>query len=121
MGSDARFLLFTTASISPDSFLNKFVENGAEDRARAEAAAEALEKSQATTITMIRSELGELTEQEAHDFYGRITIFPDTSRISEVPQLIDKRLRTVRRRVPASPVRGTRGLVDRSGYQAPDR
>ena len=82
-GSDARFLLFTTASISPDSFLNKFVDIGPEDRARAEAAAEALSKSQAATITMIRSELAELTEQEAQDFYGRITIFPDTSRISE--------------------------------------
>ncbi len=96
-GSDARFLLFTTASISPDSFLNKFVGIGAEDRARAEAAAEALSKSQAATITMIRSELAELNEQEAQDFYGRITIFPDTSRISEVPELIDRRLRTVRR------------------------
>jgi ABC-3C protein len=96
-GSEARFLLFSTASIAPDSFLNKFVGTEVDDSVRAEAAADALGKSQAMIISNIRSELEDLTEEEAQDFYGRITIFPDASRISEVPELIDKRLRTVRR------------------------
>lgn len=96
-GSDARFLLFSTASISPGSFLNKFVGTGADDSARADAAAEALGKSQAIGISKINSELDDLTKEEAQDFYGRITIFPETSRINEVPELVDRRLRTVRR------------------------
>jgi hypothetical protein len=95
--SDARFLLFSTASISPGSFLNLFTGAGAGDEARAKAAADALEKSEAKEIAKVKSDLDDLTVEEARDFYGRITIFPDTSRINEIPALIDQRLRTIRR------------------------
>jgi hypothetical protein len=95
--SNARFLLFSTSCVSPESFLNMFVDTGSDDRARAQAAADALSKSEAITISKIRLELEALTEEEAQDFYGRITIVPNTSRIDEVPELIDRRLRTVRR------------------------
>lgn len=97
IASSGRYLLFSTATVSPDSFLRFFVEGGADDTTRSEAAIEALEQSQSVAIAKIRSELNELAEEETADFYSRITIFPSTLRINEVPSLIDSRLRTVRR------------------------
>jgi hypothetical protein len=101
-GSDARFLLFSTASISPGSFLDLFVNPDANDDARATAAAAALDKSEAKEIAKIKTDLADLTVDEARDFYGRITIFPDAPRISEIPTLIDRRFRTIRREFRAA-------------------
>lgn len=97
LGSDAQFLLFSTATISPESFLNMFVESTSDDEARANAAQTALEKSESSEVAKAKTELADLTREERGDFYGRITIFAQTPRITEIPALIDTRLRTVRR------------------------
>jgi hypothetical protein len=97
ISSNAHFMLFSTASISAGSFLSKFVDVGADDVERAIAAAQVLERSQAKITSKVKSELSSLSGNEVEDFYGRITIFPDTLRINEIPGLIDKQLRTVRR------------------------
>ena len=96
-GSNARFLLFSTSSISPGSFLNLFAGGPVDDYTMAEAAANALAKSESQEIAKVKSELDILSVEQAQDFYGRITIFPNTPRISEIPALIDQRLRTIRR------------------------
>jgi hypothetical protein len=101
-GSDARFLLFSTASISPNSFLTLFTGTQADDDARARTAANILAQSMSGEIAKVRAELDDLTPDEARDFYGRITIFPGSPRINEIPMLVDQRLRTVRREFRAA-------------------
>lgn len=101
-GSNARFLLFTTATVADHSFLELFLEPGSDDALRAEAAGKAIVESASTEISKIREELQVLAEDEAKDFYGRITIFPRTVRIGDIPSLVDRRLRTVRREFRAS-------------------
>lgn len=96
-GCNAHFLLFSTASISAGSFLNLLADTRATDDAKAEAAADALAESEAKELAKVKSDLEDLTVEEARDFYGRITIFPDTPRITEIPALIGQRLRTIRR------------------------
>lgn len=45
----------------------------------------------------MKADLADLSAEEAIDFYARITIFPDRPRIDEIPELINRRLITVRR------------------------
>lgn len=95
IGSNARFILFTTADVSPASFLNMFVGAGEDDEARARAAERASSQSASADIAKVRTVLESLTEKERCDFYGRITIFPATPRIQDIPALIDRGLRAV--------------------------
>jgi hypothetical protein len=74
--SNARFLLLTTSTISSSSFLVEFVRGQTDADKR-------LEKAD------------ELSEDERRDFYGRITIFHEGPRITDIPNLIDIRLRTI--------------------------
>jgi hypothetical protein len=96
-GSNAYFLLFTTAVISTGSFLEQFADTEADGDARAKDASNALAASQSKEIAKVKAELADLSAEEAIDFYARITIFPDTPRIDEIPELINCRLITVRR------------------------
>lgn len=95
--ANARFLLFSTAVISPGSFLAQFVDTDADGDARAKDASNALATSQSKEIAKVKSDLADLSAEEASDFYARITIFPDTPRIDDIPELINRRLITVRR------------------------
>lgn len=95
--SNALFLLFTTAVISKDSFLEDFTETPADGEKRAKLASCALATSESKEITKIKTDLANLSADEVSDFYARITIFPDTPRINEIPALINHRLITVRR------------------------
>lgn len=97
VSSDSRFLLFTTATISPSSFLVDFRGDNSDDGDRAAAAKEAIDRSESQLITAIRAQLSDLDDEELRDFYGRITIFDAAVRITEIPSLIDQHLRTVRR------------------------
>jgi hypothetical protein len=97
VGSEGRFILFSTSNIAENSFLNFFSDAPADDDTKAEAAANALAKSESQIIAKVKSELNELSYEEARDFYGRITIFANSPRISDIPAMIDQRLRTVRR------------------------
>ena len=95
--SNARFLLFSTAAISPSSFLAQFADLDADGDARAKDASNALATSQSKEIAKVKADLADLSAEEASDFYARITIFPDTPRIDDIPGLINRRLITVRR------------------------
>lgn len=95
--SKARFQLFTTSEISAGSFLEQFAEHDADGDSRARDAAAALDKSRSELISKVQGELADLTAEEASDFYSRITIFPQTARIDDIPRLISRRLITVRR------------------------
>lgn len=95
--SNAHFMLFTTAIVSKGSFLELFTDAGADGDARAQHASKALANSQSVEIAKVKVDLEDLTEEETSDFYARISIFPDTPRIDEIPELISHRLITVRR------------------------
>lgn len=97
IASKARFQLFTTSEISIGSFLEQFVGHDADGDARARVAAAALDRSRSELIAKVKNELADLTVGEASDFYSRITIFPQTTRIDGIPGLISRRLITVRR------------------------
>jgi hypothetical protein len=56
-----------------------------------------LATSQSREIAKVKADLAELSAEEASDFYARVTIFPDTPRIDDIPELINRRLITVRR------------------------
>jgi len=95
--SKARFQLFTTSEISAGSFLEQFVDDNTDGETRAVDAAAAVERSRSELIAEIKGELEDLDAEEASDFYARIAIFPGTPRIEDIPDLIRKRLITVRR------------------------
>jgi hypothetical protein len=96
VSSDGRFLLFTTATISQGSFLALFAENTVDD-VRAQAAHDAIAESRSQLIDAIRTELAQLSEDEVRDFYARITVVDAAPRITDIPALIDRHLRTIRR------------------------
>ncbi len=97
VSSSAQFILFTTASVSPGSFMELFVGSGGSAEGRASKAGEALASSTSQEIAKVKADLADLSETEAQDFYSRITISAQTSRIDDIPHLIDQRLRTTRR------------------------
>lgn len=98
MAADANFMLFTTAEIAETSFLAMFGSDTEEEEGRETKASAILAQSQSAALAKIRAELAELSEEEARDFYSRITIFDGSPRITDIPQLvIDQHLRTIRR------------------------
>lgn len=97
ISSDGRFLLFTTAAISPGSFLALFAEGSADDEVRAQSAQNAIAGSRSQLLVAIRAELEQLSEDEARDFYARISVIDAAPRITDIPGLIDRHLRTIRR------------------------
>lgn len=100
IGSNADFVLFTTATVAPGSELARFAQEGSDPAARAEAAATLLGRSTSATIGKTKTELAKLTEAELADFYGRILILDGSPRIDTIPQIVlDQHLRTVRREV----------------------
>lgn len=97
VGSTARFMLYSTAAISPGSFLKLFVGAGGSGEQRATQAAATLSTSTSKEIAKVKADLDGLGAVEAQDFYARITILPNIPRIDDVPGLIDQRLRTTRK------------------------
>ncbi|MDX1090754.1 hypothetical protein GOL89_27230 [Sinorhizobium medicae] len=97
--SRARFLLFHTGTVASGSFLSLFEEDSSDDIARAAAAADAIARTENKDLIALKGALDSLDSNEARDFYSRITIFTSTPRITDIPALVDKRLRTVRREV----------------------
>jgi hypothetical protein len=97
IGSTARFILYSTATVSPGSFLELFVGAGGSGEQRATKAAAAISTSTSKEIAKVKADLDDLSAVEAQDFYARITISPNVPRIDDVPGLIDQRLRTTRK------------------------
>jgi len=100
--SNLRFFLFTTGSVSADSFLIRFLPDypGASgDLTSLTVMADAaLAKSTSKIITPIATAFNELSDAEKQDFLERILILDGSPRIGDIPATIrDKHLRSIRR------------------------
>jgi hypothetical protein len=100
--SNLRFFLFTTGTVSTDSFLARllpdqsFATSGA--TTLTELADAALAESRSKLIAPIATEFNELSDPEKQDFLERILILDGSPRIGDIPALIrDKHMRPIRR------------------------
>ena len=100
--SNMRFLLFTTATVSADSFLARLLPDQPAAAGNAatltELADAALAKSKSQLIGPIAKEFNELSDSEKQDFLERILILDNSPRIGDIPATIrDKHMRSIRR------------------------
>lgn len=100
--SNLRFFLFTTGTVSADSFLAGLLPDqpvAAGDVATlTELADTALTKSKSQLIGPIATEFNELSDPEKQDFLERILILDGSPRIGDIPATIrDKHMRSIRR------------------------
>lgn len=91
--SSARYILYSTASVSP-GYLQYFVGEGQSAELRASGAADVLARSSSREIEKVKGDLADLKPEEAQDFYSRISIAAGAPRINAIPQIIDQRLRS---------------------------
>lgn len=97
--SNLNFYMFTTATVSPTSFVASLLDGAALD-ARKLAPSQALEAlSRGTTklARLVNAEFHKLTEEDRDDFFSRIVVFDGTPRIEDLPALVKDRMRSVRR------------------------
>ncbi|MBX8563807.1 hypothetical protein K5D44_03810 [Pseudomonas cichorii] len=98
--SDYQFFLFTTSSVSPDSFLKFFLYGADTTKAQPslwQLTENTLATSKAKSFTKIKELLSKLTELEKEDFVSRITIIDSTPRIGDLPALIKaQKMRPIR-------------------------
>jgi len=100
--SNLRFFLFTTGTVSADSFLARLLPDqpvASSDAATLTMlAGAALAKSKSQLIGPIATEFNELSDSEKQDFLERILILGGSPRISDIPASIrDKHMRSIRR------------------------
>lgn len=100
--SNLRFFLFTTGTVSADSFLARLLPDqpvASGDAATLTMLADAaLAKSKSQLISPIATEFNELSDSEKQDFLERILILGGSPRISDIPSSIrDKHMRSIRR------------------------
>lgn len=100
--SNLRFFLFTTGTVSADSFLTRLLPDhaiAADDVATlTELANAALARSNSQIIGQIAKKFNELSDPEKQDFLERILIFDNNPRIGDIPAIIkDKHMRSIRR------------------------
>jgi hypothetical protein len=100
--SNLRFFLFTTGTVSSDSFLVRLLPDqpvASRDVATlAELAIAALDESKSQLIAPIAAAFMELNDSERQDFLERILIFDGSPRIGDIPSIIrDKHMRSIRR------------------------
>lgn len=100
--SNLRFFLFTTGTVSSDSFLARFLPNKpvatGDVTTLTELAHVALAGSTSKLIAPIASVFNELSDPEKQDFLERILILDNSPRIGDIPALIrDKHMRSIRR------------------------
>lgn len=100
--SNLRFFLFTTGTVSADSFLARLrpdqpVASG--DKPTINMLAHtALAKSTSKLVGPIAAAFNELTDFEKQDFLERILILDDSPRIGDIPETVrDKHMRSIRR------------------------
>jgi len=101
-GSNLRFFLFTTGTVSADSFLASLLPEKAgppgDAAALTEFADAALAKSTSQLIAPITTAFNELSDTEKQDFLERILILDGSPRIGDIPAIIrDKHMRSIRR------------------------
>lgn len=102
VGSNLRFFLFTTSTVSADSFLVHLLPSksvvSSDDGTLSELADAALAKSKSKLITPITVAFNELSDSEKQDFLERILILDGSPRIEDIPSIIrDKHMRSIRR------------------------
>jgi hypothetical protein len=100
--SNLRFFLFTTGTVSADSFLTRLIPDqpvaSGDAATLTELANAALAKSKSSLIGKIATEFNELSDPEKQDFLERILILDGSPRIGDIPATVkDKYMRTVRR------------------------
>jgi len=100
--SNLRFFLFTTGTVSADSFLNRFLPGqsivSSGDSTLVELAETALGKTASQIIEPIAKEFKTLSDAEKQDFLERIVILDGSPRIGDIPATIrDKHMRSIRR------------------------
>ena len=100
--SNLRFFLFTTGTVSTDSFLARLLPDhpvaSGDVATLTELANAALAKSTSKLIVSIAANFNALTDPEKQDFLERILILDGSPRISDIPSIIrDKHMRSVRR------------------------
>jgi hypothetical protein len=100
--SNLRFFLFTTGTVSGDSFLARLLLDQPVISGHAATLTElvdaALAKSKSKLIGPITIELNELSDPEKQDFLERILILDGSPRIGDIPAIIrDKHMRSIRR------------------------
>ncbi|MGJ0627284.1 ABC-three component system protein [Xenorhabdus bovienii] len=102
LGSNLRFFLFTTGTVSTDSFLTRLLPGQPVISSGAETLSElvnaALAQSKSKLITPIAAAFNELSDSEKQDFLERIVILDGSPRIDDIPALIrDNHMRSIRR------------------------
>lgn len=100
--SNLRFFLFTTGTVSSDSFLARLLLDqpvtSGDAATLTELANAALVKSKSQLIGPIAMEFNELSAPEKQDFLERILILDGSPRIGDIPATIrDKYMRSIRR------------------------
>lgn len=100
--SNLRFFLFTTGTVSADSFLARLLPDqpaaSGDTATLAELAQAALAKSTSQLIAPIATAFNELNDAEKQDFLERILILDGSPRIGDIPATIrDKHMRSIRR------------------------
>lgn len=102
VASNLRFFLFTTGTVSADSFLTRLLPDQpiapGDVATLAELADAALIKSTSQLIAPIATAFNELNDTEKQDFLERIVILDGSPRIGDIPAIIkDKHMRSIRR------------------------
>ncbi len=100
--ANLRFFLFTTGTVSKDSFLRHFLLDPLpeEDKSTSlsQHANDVLAKTKSGLIGAIALEFHKLNNEEKEDFLSRIIIFDGGPRIVDVPSIIkDQHMRSIRR------------------------
>ena len=100
--SNLRFFLFTTGTVSTDSFLARLLPDqpvtAGDVTTLTEIANAALAESTSKQIAPIAVAFNELSNPEKQDFLARILIFDGSPRIGDIPTIIrDKHMRIIRR------------------------
>lgn len=100
--SNLRFFLFTTGTVSSDSFLARLLPDqpatAGDTTTLTELADTALAGSTSKLIAPIATAFAELSESEKHDFLERILILDGSPRVGDIPALIrDRHMRSIRR------------------------
>lgn len=100
--SNLRFFLFTTGTVSSDSFLIRLLAvqpvTSSDAATLTELADAALVKSKSQLIGPIATKFNEMSDPEKQDFLERILILDGSPRIGDIPATIrDKYMRSIRR------------------------
>jgi len=100
--SNLRFFLFTTGTVSADSFLTRLLTDqsvaSGDEPTLTDLANAALAKSKSQLIGQIATKFKELGDPDKQDFLERILILDGSPRIGDIPKTIkDKYMRSVRR------------------------